>query len=346
MSITKVSGENVKTVLFLVLPTLEYKLRMGMSLALILAAFYIQFQLDQTGLGMVLLVCGNLLLLVKGYDNRVKFAGYHPEAAWTEVDMHAIRVLKFTEEKVKRWDRDFLDISNIPGAISFGLTLIVMVFVYFSLLPKPGTESLQILIVDAGILLFPHWITGLRRISNVLTSGLTMKIDEITNILNRSRNQLKRHKVHYYMLLKGNKVKIPTDVKFRVNIADAPEDFLGLYGQVVLNDVQGNKFPYFYCVLVARKDTVELAKLEKLNVAPTKQKKDAGFLTRFFTIVKAEDRIITEYKLQRDVQVLVVRQFTTRTSGYHTKAAMEDRILRLSISMAESLSGSTKVARG
>lgn len=341
MSATKVSDENIKTVLFLVLPTLEYKLRMGISLALILVAFYIQFQLNQAVPGIVFLVCGNLLLLVKGYDNRVKFAGYHPEAEWTEVDMHTIRVLKYTEEKVKRWDRDIFDVSNTPGAVIFGLVLVVMGFVYFSLLPRPGTESLQLLIIDAGILLFPHWLTGLRRISHVLTGGLTLKIDEITNILNRCRNQLKPHATHYYMLLKGHKVKIPTDVKFRVDIANAPEGFLGLYGQVVLNDVQGKKYPYFYCVLVARRGNPYLAKLEKLNVAPRK-KQAKGFFNKLFSMAIVEDRIITEYKLQRDVQVLVIRQYTTRTSGYHTKTAMEDRILRLSITMAESLSGSTK----
>ena len=336
MNKTKAAGETIKTVLFLVLPTLEYKLRMGISVALILAAFYIQFLLNEPMIGFVLLACGNLLLLVKGYDNRVKFAGYHPEAEWTEVDTHTIRVLKHTEETVKRWDRDFFDISNIPGAVIFGLVLVVMTYVYFTLLPIQGTESLQMLIVDAGILLLPHWLTGLRRISHVLTGGLTLKIDEITNILNRSRNLLKRHQAHYYMLLKGNKVKIPTDLKFRVDIADAPKEFLGLYGQVVLNDVQGKKFPYFYCVLVARKENLDLPALGKLNVAPRKQQAK-GFLNKLFSMAIVEDRIITEFKLQRDVQVLVVRQYTTRTSGYHTAAAMEDRILRLSISMAESL---------
>ncbi len=343
MSITKVSDENKKMVLFLVLPTLDHKLRMGISLALLLVAFFVQFQLNQTMVGFCLLACGNLLLLVKGYDNRVKFEGYHPEAEWTQVDMQTILDLKKTEKRMKSWDQDFFDISNRSGFFILLFVIIIMVAVYFALLRMHGTESLQILMVDAGILLLPHWVTGLRRISNVLTSGLSMKIDEIKNILDRSNNRLKQHESHYYMLLKGDHIKIPTDVKFRVDIANAPEDFLGLYGQVVLNDVQGRKYPYFYCVLVAKNGKLNLSKFKALNTQEKKQDNE-GFLNKFFNIAKAEDKIITEYKLQGDVQVLVVRQFTTKQSGYHTKVEMEDNILRLSLTMAESLSGSLKGA--
>lgn len=343
MSITKVSDENKKMVLFLILPTLDHKMRMGISLGLILVAFFVQFQLNQTMVGVCLLACGNLLLLVKGYDNRVKFEGYHPEAEWTRVEMQTILDLKKTEQRMKKWDQDFFDISNMSGLFILCLAILFMAAVYFALLQMQGTESLQILMVDAGILLLPHWFTGLRRITNVLSSGLTMKIDEIKNILDRSNNQIKQHEAHYYMLLKGDSVKIPKDVKFRVDIANAPEDFLGLYGQVVLNDVQGRKYPYFYCVLVAKKGNLNLSKLKDLNTQEKKQDNE-GFLNKFINIAKMEDKIITEFKLQGDVQVLVVRQFTTKKSGYHTKPEMEDSVLRLSLTMAESLSGSLKGA--
>jgi hypothetical protein len=309
-------------------------MRMGISLALILAAFLVQFQFNQTMVGFLLLACGNLLLLVKGYDNRVNFEGYHPEAEWTQVEMQTILDLKNKQKSMKSWDRDLLDISNVSGGFILVLAIAVMVFVYFALLPKYGAESLKILIVDAGILLLPHWLTGLRRITNVLSAGLTTKISEIENILNRSNKQLKQHKANYYILLKGDKTKIPTDIKFRVDIANAPEDFLGLYGQVVLNNVQGKLFPYFYCVLVAKKGDLDLSKLEALNTPLTKQE-EKGFFKKLTSMEK--DKIITEYKLQQDVQVLVVRQFTTKKSGYHTKMEMEDSILRLSISMAKTL---------
>ena len=339
MSTAKMTKENNKMVLFLVLPNLVYRMRMGISLALILAAFLVQFQFNRTMAGFLLLACGNLLLLVKGYDNRVRFEGYHPEAEWTRVEAQTILDLKNKQKSMKSWDHDLLDISNISGAFILVLTIAVMVVVYFALLPRYGAESLKILVVDAGILLFPHWLTGLRRITKVLTSGLTMKISEIENILKRSNRLLKKHKANYYMLLKGDKTKIPTDIKFRIDIANAPEDFLGLYGQVVLNNVQGKLYPYFYCVLVAKKGGPDISKLEALNTPRPKQE-ITGFFKRLRSMAKDEDKMITEYKLQKDVQVLVVRQFTTKTSGYYTNTDMEDTILRLSISMAETLAGS------
>jgi hypothetical protein len=116
------------------------------------------------------------------------------------------------------------------------------------------------------------------------------------------------------MLLRGAEAKLPDDVKFKVDIQDHHPDFLGLYGQVVLNEVQGSSFPYFYVVLVAR---------------------------RGFGLTEAKESYIdprgmtTELKYQGEVEVFVIRQTTTKTSGYHTKPTKALRIFLEGLGLAK-----------
>jgi hypothetical protein len=116
------------------------------------------------------------------------------------------------------------------------------------------------------------------------------------------------------MLLPGGAARIPEDVKFRVDLADRDKDFLGLYGQVVINDVQGTSYPYFYVVLVA------------------KQGFGLGTVYREYAPPR---NIVKELNTEREVEVLVIRQRTTKTSGYHTKPAAAEEILRQGLALAE-----------
>jgi hypothetical protein len=95
------------------------------------------------------------------------------------------------------------------------------------------------------------------------------------------------------MLLKGKETKVPIDVKFCVKIQNQHPDFLGLYGQIVINV----GYPYFYVVLVTR-EGYGLQEMCESYTPP--------------------DNITKEYKVEEDVEVLVIRQTTTKTSGYQT----------------------------
>ncbi len=80
---------------------------------------------------------------------------------------------------------------------------------------------------------------------------------------------------------------------------------LGLYGQVVINAVQGKSYPYFYVVLVAE---------------------NGSKLKRLYLHYTPPSGIISVFKSQAKVDVFIVRQKTSKTSGYHTKP---DRIQRI-----------------
>ncbi|MCX7003416.1 MAG: hypothetical protein NTV22_09095, partial [bacterium] len=125
---------------------------------------------------------------------------------------------------------------------------------------------------------------------------------------------LQQHTVEFYVLVKGKNVRMPQDVKFRVRLAGQKEEFLGLYGQTAINTVQGSSYPYFYAVLVA--------------------KKDFG-LDRLRQRTKAPSNMTLEFSQDGDVEVLVVRQTTTKTSGYHTADSVAQAIMAEGLRMAE-----------
>jgi hypothetical protein len=172
--------------------------------------------------------------------------------------------------------------------------------------------NLRIFALDAFVLLVPHWLTGIRSI--LRTPQLLVRIDTIKWVLNRSVTRLKEHRVTPLMLLLGDEAKLPEDVKFKIDIAGQHPDFLGLYGQVVINDVQGKSYPYFYVVLVARK----------------------GFgLHDAFRRFRPSEDLTKEFKLEEEVEVMVIRQHTTETSGYHTKNEVATGIFYAGLNVAE-----------
>ena len=94
-------------------------------------------------------------------------------------------------------------------------------------------------------------------------------------------------------------VRIPMDARLMVRILNAPDYFMGMQIQISLNNVQGRYYPYLYCVLIA--------------------KKEAGFFEKRFGLLNNPPRgILFEKTKSNDVDICVIRQETTRNSGYHT----------------------------
>jgi len=148
-----------------------------------------------------------------------------------------------------------------------------------------------------------------------LLSSLLLSLVQFETLLKEnSRPWLAGHKVDYYMMLAGNEAKIPDDVKVRINVKNQNKDFLGLYGQIVTNQVSGTAYPYFYVVLVAKK----------------------GFgLQKAFQTYMPPKKTTKEFKIEDDVEVLVIRQTTTKTSGYHTKNKKMISILKAGVALAD-----------
>jgi len=294
-------------VVFLVWPSLTYGTRMALSFVLVVAGLVLQFFTRGLFPGVVTVAVGNLLLLVKGYDNRIDFGAFDPEAHWERVKREKLHELKALDAKIKRWDRTSLEVTNPLGLFAFlivagGIAAVIVA----------GSGVTRILGIDAAILLIPHWMTGIR--SALRAPGLLVRIEAIESVLERATHRLAKHRVTLLMLLTGGEAKLPEDVKFKVDVEGQHPDFLGLYGQVVLNDVQGTSYPYFYVVLVA---------------------KDGFGLHDAFKRFRPDSDITKEFKREGKVEVLVIRQYTTKKSGYHTKPLAASSIFYAGLNVAE-----------
>ena len=117
--------------------------------------------------------------------------------------------------------------------------------------------------------------------------------------MERYGQHLKEHDVEFLTYVKGAKDKLPRDVKMKVDFKNQPKEFLGMYATVSLNNVQEVLYPYFYVVLVAEQGKM-------MN-------------QEFLNSVKLYPGIISEFKQENDVDILVIRQKTTKKSGYLTK---------------------------
>lgn len=293
--------------MFWLLPSLAYGTRLVVSFTLAVLGLVVQVATGTVLPGVLALAAGNLLLLVKGFDNRIDLAGFDPAVEWERVDIDRLRQLAVLDRKIRRWDRSALDISNPLGLVAFigvvgGCSAVALAF--------PG--DLRILAVDGLVLLVPHWLTGIRRI--LVKPKLLVRVQMIQDILDDAARRLARHHVQLLMLLRGGAVRIPDDVKFKVDLADRHEDFLGLYGQVVINEVQGTSYPYFYVVLVAKH----------------------GFgMRESYERYRPPEKITKEFKIQDQVEVFVIRQHTTKESGYHTKPRAATRIFSEGLAVAE-----------
>lgn len=302
------------TVVYWLWRNLAYRKRMAIAFGLIILGLLLQWYSGEVFAGVIPLIAGNALLLVRGYDNRVEFKGYDPGQQWQRVERSRLIDLKSLDKKMKRWDRSFIDITNALGVVSFVFLVIVIALLFLFASSRAEYTWLLPIPVDAAILFLPHWFTGTRRILRM--PGLLIKAETLDRVLKQLQPEQEGDEVDVLMLLKGKEKTLPQDIKIKIAPEDAPEGFLGLYGQVVINPVQGRSYPYFYVVMVARPG---------LGVED---------LADHFS---PPEGTVAEYRIKDGVEILVLRQFTTKTSGYHTDEQMVRALLKLGLALMHKL---------
>jgi len=303
-------------VVFLIWNNLSFQRRLAVSLLLVTVGLLAQAITFNILYGLPFLLVGNLLLLVRGINNRVDFGRYDPSAQWERVSLDKLNQLFELDQRMVRWDRNALDVTNVLGAFSFllvtgGLTLAAIV----------SGGAFRILAIDLMVLLLPHWLTGARAVMR--KPNLILKARVMKGVLDTAGDLTRRHQVGLLMLLKGE-AKVPADLKIKIDIEGHSEGFLGLYGQVVLNRVQGKPYPYFYVVLVA-KQGFDLAARTQDYQPP------AG--------------VVREVKTQSEVEVVVIRQRTTKKTGFHTKHHTMILLLSEGLRLAEQVAISAQESR-
>lgn len=301
MSTFLLSKEEQGIVVFHVWKSLKYKTRLVLSLQFIFIGFLIQYfsigRVEENSIifiGVLFVLTGNLLLLVKGYNNKINLGGFSAENEWVKTDSKRLDDILSINKKARRWDMNNMDITNAAGF--FILLLVILGIVAVSVL-LPSSLTQTIIFLNALVLFVPHWLTGVRRITT--TPKLVKKIKIYKNVLDTFKRELENEDVDFLVYVRGNEEKLPRDVKMKVKFNNQPEGFLGMYAQISMNDVDGTHYPYFYVVLVA--------------------KQKSNMLGKHSNNLRLPSRVISEYKIEGDVEILVIRQYTTKKSGYHTR---------------------------
>lgn len=290
------------------LPALRYGMRFGLALLLILAGLGLQFILFETAwlgglvLGGLMILAGNALLLLKGYDLTPRSLG-SSDGDWERTTLDRFEEARQLNRQVQNWDRTMVDITCVAGAATLLLLVLLPVGLGFLILDglDGGRPMAIVFVVDALLLFLPHWFTGLRLKWRPVS--LTERIDALLTALAAvAACDGPEYEIQPRFLMAGEGTdRVPLDARVFIRFPDGPEGFLGLQFQVAINNVQGTRFPYLYAVLVA-KEEFHLIRNHRA------------------WITTANDHLTVSESSEADVEVIVIRQTTTKKTGYHTNA--------------------------
>ncbi|NLD48337.1 MAG: hypothetical protein GX660_14280 [Clostridiaceae bacterium] len=305
---------------FYILKNLSYSSRMAAYMLLLVIGFFFQVYFLSISPGIFFLLFATLLNLVKGYDSRARLNSFSTDHNWTEVKIEQIYEIEKLDDKMTKWDKDMLDITNSLGVAIFLLILAGLFFGSIFLAIFTSSSVAKILAVDVAILVLPLWFNGTRRI--LKQNNLRIKVDIVAKMY-QFFTAIKKEGENFkpsIMLARDNTGKsIPKDIRFAITFDNMPDGFYGVQAQINLNMVQGTSYPYFYCVIPAK----------------------LGFgLEQFVYKIAKTKNVTIECQKSNDTEVLVIRQFTTNTSGYHTKINDCKNILEITLKGLRTILGS------
>ncbi len=294
---------------------MAYDRRVAVSAAMLILGLLLQVLMLAPWPGIPFLIIAVGLMLVKGYDSRARLKKYQPDTNWTDVDMARIEQIEALRKRNTDWDKDSIDISNFRGCMMFLLMgILAIALTVVILVATEDVMATLIIPVDAFILFVPFWFTGMRFI--LTQPNLAVKI-KVLMLMEGYFQKLKAENERFVpslMLTKDEKgAAVPIDARFTIRFGQTPAGLYGLQAQINLNVVQGNSYPYFYCVIAAKPG---------FGLKPYK---DTDPQTK---------KVIIEYQEDENAEVLVIRQVTTKTSGYHTNDKVCWEIIWIAMQMA------------
>ncbi|GAE86967.1 hypothetical protein [Acetivibrio straminisolvens] len=314
------SPEKQDNLRFYVLKNLPYSTRIVIYLLLIAFGFFIQFITMNAWLGAVFLICATILSLVRGIDSHKKLTGFKNDKNWTTVDMERINEIRKLDDSISKWDKDAFDITNGLGIFAFMFCILSLLIISKNMMSNPGYYKVgKILMTDTIVLLVPIWFNGTREVFK--QKKLRIKADIIQR-MEEYFGAIKKEGEHFkpaLLLARNSRGKcIPKDARFNISFDGMPADFYGVQAQININVVEGANYPYFYCVIPAK---TGFGLREFVNKIP--QSKNVIL-----------ERVIVEFQQDEEAEVIVIRQHTTKTSGYHTKINNCKNILNIALNGA------------
>lgn len=295
---------------FLLAKNMSYRTRIWCVAGLFAAGIILQLFVNFL-VGFYALMIGTALSLVRGYRVTVKPKGAEE---WAQVTPDEYEKVKEKDAQLRRWDLDAFDVTNHRGAAVLILVVLFCIAVCQTLVVKGFGQIALYWAFDCSVLILPHWFSGIR--TYLKKDQLIIKIDILKKVIaylaQPSGIQVLPMFATQEVVGKGS---VPTDARLMLRILNAPAHFLGVQVQVSINTVEGVDYPYLYCVVLA-----------KLGSGLTSLKTDDLDIPL--------NRVTIERQVSEDVDVLVVRQATSKSSGYYTDERACRRLVDTAIAIA------------
>ncbi len=297
---------------YLVLDKLSPRLRGAVSVILIVMGYLFQLTTTNILAGLPFIVACLVLNLMSGISvKRIR----PKDLKWQVVTPDRIDQVLTQCERIKKFRS-----HSVVSAVVFFIIIVVFLSVitpFFIRMFARLPFALIAAVINAAILFVGLALTGRR--SAWMPPALDIKAKIVKRILESPfiKNDPSIQALPYLEIGETANGSFPNDTRLLLKFKDAAKEFIGVQGQISINSVKSRDYPYFYIVIIARPEFNLHDRYEK----------------------QALENIVVERKKSGDVDVLVMRQKTTKTSGYYTNPAVQDYILKCGIAAAKSLFG-------
>jgi hypothetical protein len=284
-------------------------MRMFFSVLLVAVGFLVQLTTNNILAGLPFIIFCAIFNMLRGISIKKIVP---KKLTWQEVTPVKIEDVITQCNKIKRFRSSSTGCIVIVVLLVFGFSFGAPVL--FSLLSS-SPVALVATIVNAVILFAVLGLSG--RKSAWMPHALDIKAKIVQRMLASPvfKDDPGVTVVPYIEIGEGDAGTFPNDVRFLTKFKDTPDDLIGLQAQISINKVKGRPYPYFYVVIIAKH----------------------GFnLFKKFSS-KEPDKLVIEQKRTGEVDVIVIRQRTTKTSGYHTDEHIQDYILRQGIVLTKQI---------
>ena len=310
---------------FYLLPELGYLTRIALAGGLIALGLAIQLLWAPPEVVLMLvgtlpiILAGNSLLLAQGFNLAPGYSVTHGE--WEKTTRDRFQEVRELQDSGRSWDHAFADVTCVLGVICLlGIGCLVFVITFALASNRQMYYWAPVFAADALCLFLPHWISGTRR--GWRPVALREQVDALeTAVQAIDRYEDPPCQIQPMFEVAGrDDLRTPIGARVFIRFPDGPKGLLGLQFQVSINDVQGTNYPYLYAVVVARKSFgllgEPLAECHRRLPPPIQP---SGLLGLFG--VGKKNYLIVEDSSEEDVDVIIIRQHTTKQSGYHTEPA-------------------------
>ena len=292
------------------LDRIDPRLRAIVSAVLIFTGFAFQLSTKNILAGIPFIILCVLLNMIKS----ISIKRVRPEKLkWEEVTEQKIGEVMEHCRRVKRFRS-----GNLGCFVG-----LIIALVFFGVFLFPVIEDISlpfplVATVANAFILFAGLILGGRK-SAWMPRALDTKIQIVRGIMESPlvKGDPDLSTIPYLEIGQTRQGTFPNDARVLIKLRDAPNEFIGLQGQISINAVKSRDYPYFYVVLIAHPGFKLFEKFKSLKVVL--------------------NNVTVEKRKTSEVDVIVLRQTTTKTSGYHTDQKVQDYILVKSIKAAKAL---------